>query len=77
MPGCSDTCHHRCSAGCRRAAGYWVLFPDTDDRYKGISSLKLLENVGKMITESGFLIGNIDTTVIAEKPKLADILSKA
>lgn len=33
--------------------------------------MKLLENVGKMITESGFLIGNIDTTVIAEKPKLA------
>ena len=52
-----------------RDIGYY--FPDTDDRYKGISSLKLLENVGKMITESGFLIGNIDTTVIAEKPKLA------
>lgn len=45
-------------------------FPDTDDRYKGISSIKLLEEVGKLLEEKLFVINNIDATVIAQRPKI-------
>ena len=45
-------------------------FPDTDPAYEGISSLKLLEQVGKLLLEQGYTIENIDATVIAQKPKL-------
>ena len=45
-------------------------FPDTDDRYKGISSMKLLEHVRDLLQEKGYVIDNIDATVIAQKPKL-------
>ena len=45
-------------------------FPDTDDKYKGASSLKLLEEVGKMLQEKGYVVENIDSTIIAQKPKL-------
>ena len=45
-------------------------FPDTDDHYKGISSLKLLEHVEQLLQKHGYEIGNIDATVIAQKPKL-------
>lgn len=46
-------------------------FPDTDPKYKGISSAKLLEEVGKLLYKNNFTIGNIDATIIAEKPKMA------
>ncbi len=45
-------------------------FPDTDPRYEGISSVKLLEHVGKLLEEKGYVIDNIDATIIAQKPKL-------
>lgn len=45
-------------------------FPDTDPQYKGISSIKLLEHVGKLLDDNNFFIGNIDATVIAQAPKL-------
>lgn len=46
-------------------------FPDTDPAYKGISSIKLLEQVGVLLDEQGYVIENIDATIIAQKPKLA------
>ncbi|PKM93477.1 MAG: 2-C-methyl-D-erythritol 2,4-cyclodiphosphate synthase [Firmicutes bacterium HGW-Firmicutes-1] len=46
-------------------------FPDSDDKYKGISSLKLLEYVNEIIEKEGYQIGNIDATIIAQKPKMA------
>lgn len=46
-------------------------FPDTDDRFKGISSIELLKEVGKLISEKGYKVGNIDATIIAQKPKMA------
>lgn len=46
-------------------------FPDTDERYKGANSLKLLANVGELLKEKGYKIVNIDSTVIAQAPKLA------
>ena len=45
-------------------------FPDTDEAYKGADSVMLLKRVGDMITESGYLIDNIDATIIAQKPKM-------
>ena len=45
-------------------------FPDTDPKYRGISSLELLRQVGDMLSEKGFLIENIDSTIIAQAPKM-------
>ena len=45
-------------------------FPDTDERYRGISSLKLLSRVGDLLEENHFVIENIDATIIAQKPKM-------
>ena len=45
-------------------------FPDTDDRYKGISSIKLLEHVKELLDEKRYIISNIDATIIAQKPKM-------
>ncbi|MBO2528002.1 MAG: 2-C-methyl-D-erythritol 2,4-cyclodiphosphate synthase [Clostridiales bacterium] len=47
-----------------------VLFPDTDPRYKGISSMLLLEEVMRILREKGFRVGNVDVTVLAQRPKL-------
>ena len=46
-------------------------FPDTDDRYKGISSIALLEEVAKLLKSKNAIIQNIDSTIIAQKPKMA------
>jgi len=46
-------------------------FPDTDPRYKDIDSRKLLREVGKLLTENGWRVINIDATIIAEAPKMA------
>ena len=46
-------------------------FPDTDPQYKGISSLKLLAHVGALLKEKGYSVGNIDSTIVAQRPKLA------
>ena len=46
-------------------------FPDTDEKYKGISSIKLMEHVGELLRQNGFVIGNIDSTIIAQRPKMA------
>jgi 2-C-methyl-D-erythritol 2,4-cyclodiphosphate synthase len=45
-------------------------FPDTDSRYKGVSSIELLKQTGGLLEEQGYVIENIDATVIAQKPKL-------
>ena len=49
-------------------------FPDTDEQYAGISSLKLLGQVRDMLQQEGYVIGNIDATIIAQQPKLKDYL---
>jgi 2-C-methyl-D-erythritol 2,4-cyclodiphosphate synthase len=45
-------------------------FPDTDNTFKGISSVTLLHKVGKLVFKAGFIINNIDATIIAQKPKM-------
>ena len=47
------------------------LFPDTDERYAGADSLKLLAEVMRVLRAAGFELGNVDATVIAQRPKLA------
>ncbi|MBQ9139837.1 MAG: 2-C-methyl-D-erythritol 2,4-cyclodiphosphate synthase, partial [Ruminococcus sp.] len=46
-------------------------FPDTAEEYRGADSMKLLERVAEICRENGYIIGNIDATVIAQAPKLA------
>lgn len=51
-------------------------FPDTDPRFKGISSIKLLKEVGKLLSVNGYSINNIDATIIAQKPKMAPFIQQ-
>ena len=51
-------------------------FPDTDVRYKDADSLELLKQVGRLLKAEGFAINNIDSTVIAQAPKLAPFIEK-
>lgn len=51
-------------------------FPDTDEKYKGISSMKLLEYVAELLDENLFVIENIDATIIAQKPKMRPHISE-
>lgn len=59
-------------AAARRDIGYH--FPDTDPTYKGADSMKLLEVVGQKLTAAGYRVGNIDVTMIAQKPKLKEYI---
>ncbi len=51
-------------------------FPDNDARYRGISSLLLLKKVGRMLAKKEFQVGNIDATVIAQRPKIAPYINE-
>lgn len=51
-------------------------FPDSDERYKGISSLSLLKQVGQLLEEHLYVIGNIDATIIAQAPKMLPHIPK-
>ncbi len=51
-------------------------FPDTDEKYKGISSILLLKHCAQLINDHGYKIGNIDSTIIAQKPKLMPYIPK-
>ena len=59
-------------AAALRDIGYH--FPDTDPSYKGANSMELLRQVGRKITAAGYRVGNIDVTMIAQKPKLKDYI---
>lgn len=52
------------------------LFPDNDDSYKNADSIKLLEKVCQVMENEGYKIGNIDATIIAQKPKLAPYITE-
>ena len=49
-------------------------FPDTDPAYKGADSMELLKAVGKKVAARGYRVGNVDVTMIAQKPKLKDYI---
>ena len=52
------------------------LFPDTDDKYKGIDSMLLLKEVKKRVEEEGYVLSNLDATISAQKPKLMPHIMK-
>ena len=71
----ADVLLHAVSDALLGAAGLGDIgrhFPDTDPKYKGADSLMLLREVYRKISEKGFRVGNIDVTMIAQKPKLKD-----
>ena len=61
-------------AAALRDIGYH--FPDTDPTYKGADSMKLLEAVGQKLTAAGYRVGNIDVTMIAQRPKLRPYIDR-
>ena len=73
----ADVLLHAVSDALLGAAGLGDIgrhFPDTDPQYKGADSGKLLEIVGEKIQKAGYRVGNIDVTMIAQKPKLKDYI---
>ena len=73
----ADVLLHAVSDALLGAAGLGDIgrhFPDTDPKYKGADSLCLLREVYRKISEKGFRVGNIDVTMIAQKPKLKDYI---
>lgn len=52
------------------------LFPDNDPAYAGADSLKLLDTVMERLTQSGFRVGNVDATILAQRPKLAPYIEQ-
>ena len=50
------------------------LFPDNDPKYKGADSILLLKEVGKVLSQKNYIISNVDSTVVAQKPKLSDYI---
>ena len=73
----ADVLLHAVSDALLGAAGLGDIgrhFPDTDPKYKGADSLELLREVYRKISEKGFRVGNIDVTMIAQKPKLKDFI---
>ena len=73
----ADVLLHAVSDALLGAAGLGDIgrhFPDTDPQYKGADSLMLLREEYRKISEKGFRVGNIDVTMIAQKPKLKDFI---
>lgn len=62
--------------GASKMGDIGVLFPDTKKEFENISSLKLLRNISEKLKENGFEIINIDSTIIAQKPKLRPYIEK-
>lgn len=52
------------------------LFPDTNEQYKGIDSRVLLRQVAAVLAENGFTVGNVDVTLVAQRPKIAPYVAE-
>lgn len=75
----ADVLLHAVSDALLGAAGLGDIgrhFPDTDPKYKGADSLALLNIVGQKVAQKGYRVSNIDVTMIAQKPKLKDYISR-
>jgi len=73
----ADVLLHAVSDALLGAAGLGDIgrhFPDTDPKYKGADSRKLLEIVGQKVCGAGYRVSNIDVTMIAQRPKLKDFI---
>ncbi len=70
----ADVIAHACADALLGAAGLGDIgehFPDTDERWKGADSIRILEEVSGMVRAQGWVIGNVDCSVVCETPKLA------
>jgi 2-C-methyl-D-erythritol 2,4-cyclodiphosphate synthase len=70
----ADAIAHACADALLGAAGLGDIgqhFPDTDPKWKGVDSLKLLDHVAGLVRAQGWVIGNVDCSVVCEQPKLA------
>tara|TARA_B100000686_G_C16797716_1_gene983623 strand:- start:4179 stop:4652 length:474 start_codon:yes stop_codon:yes gene_type:complete len=81
LDGNSDAdvlCHALCDAilGACGKADIGHYFPDTNAQWKGISSLVLLERVGEICSKQGYHLGNADTILVAQRPRLAPYLEQ-
>ena len=84
LDGHSDAdvlCHALCDSllGACGEGDLGKYFPDTDNKWKGVSSLVLLEKSSELVAERGFQISNIDTTIVAQQPKIGphiELMSK-
>ena len=75
----ADVLLHAVSDALLGAAGLGDIgkhFPDTDPQYKGADSGKLLDHVMELIWAKGYVVGNVDVTIIAQKPKLKDYIDQ-
>lgn len=75
----ADVLLHAVSDALLGAAGLGDIgrhFPDTDPKYKGADSLVLLNIVGQKVAQKGYRVSNIDVTMIAQKPKLKEYISR-
>ncbi|TAL18362.1 2-C-methyl-D-erythritol 2,4-cyclodiphosphate synthase [bacterium] len=75
----ADVVAHAVADACLGGAGLGDLgrhFPDSDMKWKGADSLKILQRVGELVREKGLNVLRVDVTVIAQKPKLAPFISK-
>lgn len=75
----ADVLLHAVSDALLGAAGLGDIgrhFPDTDPKYKGADSLVLLNIVGQKVAQKGYRVSNIDVTMIAQRPKLKDYISR-
>ena len=73
----ADVLLHAVSDALLGAAGLGDIgrhFPDTDPQYKGADSLVLLDHVMALLREKGYAVGNVDVTIIAQRPKLKDFI---
>lgn len=71
----ADVVSHAIGDALLGAAGLGDLgqhFPDTDARYRDMSSLKMLREIVQLVRREGYAIGNVDATIICERPRLAD-----
>ncbi|MFD1738259.1 2-C-methyl-D-erythritol 2,4-cyclodiphosphate synthase [Bacillus salitolerans] len=74
----ADVLLHTIADACLGAIGEGDIgrhFPDTDPAFKGADSAKLLEHVWTLVEEKGYTLGNVDCTIIAQKPKMAPYIS--
>ena len=74
--GCPCSCGYGCFVRAAALGDIGQHFPDTDPEYEGISSIELLKKVGELLEEKGYVVENIDATIIAQRPKLLNYRPK-
>jgi len=75
----ADVLLHAVADACLGAIGAGDIgghFPDTDERFRNADSAKLLEHVWELVKSQGYVLGNVDCTIIAQKPKMSPYIGQ-